>query len=63
MDENVHLLECAWLSCAAVQCLLEILLPHGNSSVEPVIQDVPLALIMQHAPTLWGALSEMPYHY
>ena len=52
MDEDVHLLECAWLSCAPVQCLLEVLLPHGNSFVKPVIQDVPLAVIMQHAPTL-----------
>ena len=46
MDENVHLLECAWLSCSAVQCLLEVLLPQGNSSVKPVIQDVTLAIIM-----------------
>ena len=44
--------KCAWLSCAAVQCLLEVLLQHGNSSVKPVIQDVTLAVIMQHAPTL-----------
>ena len=46
----MHLLECA-LSCVAVQCLLEVLLPQGNSSVKPVIQDVTLAVIMQHAPT------------
>ena len=52
MDHNVHLLECAWLSCSAVQCLLEVLLPQGNSSVQPVIQDVTLAVIIQHAPTL-----------
>ena len=52
MDENVHLLECAWLSCSAVQCLLEVLLPQGNSCVKVVIQDVTLAVIMQHAPTL-----------
>ena len=51
MEDNVHLLECAWLSCAAVQCLLEVLLPQGNSSVKPVIQDVTLAVIMQHSPT------------
>ena len=51
MDDNVQLLDCAWLSCAAVQCLLEVLLPQGNSSVQPVIQDVTLAGIMQHAPT------------
>ena len=37
---------------AAVHCLLEVLLPHGNSCGKPVIQDVPLAAIMQHAPTL-----------
>ena len=42
----MHLLECAWLCCAAVQCLLEVLLPQGNSSVKPVIQDVTLAVIM-----------------
>ena len=42
---------CAWLSCAAVQCLLEVLLPQGNSCVKPVIQDVTLAVIMQNAPT------------
>ena len=47
MEDNVHLLVCAWLSCAAVQCLLEVLLPQGNSSVKPVIQDVTLAVIMQ----------------
>ena len=47
----MHLLERAWLSCTAVQCLLEVLLPQGNSSVKPVIQDVPLAEMMQHAPT------------
>ena len=52
MEDNVHLLEFAWLSCAAVQCPLEVLLPQGNSSVKPVIQDVTLAVIMQHAPTL-----------
>ena len=51
MENNVHVLECAWLSCAAVQCLLEVLLPQGNSSVQPVIQDVTLAVIMQHALT------------
>ena len=38
--------------CSAVQCLLEVLLPRGNSSVKPVIQDVTLAVIMQHAPML-----------
>ena len=48
---NVHLLESAWLSCAAVQCLLEVLLPQGNSSVKPVIQELTLAVIMQHLPT------------
>ena len=47
----MHLLESAWLSCAAVQCLLEVLLPQGNSSVKPVIQDVTLAVIIQHPPT------------
>ena len=50
-ENNVHLLESAWLSCAAVQCLLEVLLPQGNSSVKPVIQDVTLAVITQHPPT------------
>ena len=59
----MHLLESARLSCAAVQCLLEVLLPQGISSVQPVIQDVTLAIIMQHAPmsrvvyTLGDALS------
>ena len=51
MEDNVHLLGCAWLSCSAVQCLLEVLLPQGNCSVKPVIQDVTLAVLMQHAPT------------
>ena len=51
MENNVHLSESAWLSCAAVQCLLEVLLPQGNSSVKPVIQDVTLAVMMQHPPT------------
>ena len=51
MEDKAHLLECAWLSCAAVQCLLEVLLPQRNSSVKPVIQDVTLAVIMKHAPT------------
>ena len=50
MENNVHLLESAWLSCAAVQCLLEVLLPQGNSSVKPVIQGVTLAVIIQHPP-------------
>ena len=40
MDQNVHLLECAWFSCLAVQCLLEVLLPQGNSFGKPVIQDL-----------------------
>ena len=51
MEDNLHLSESAWLSCAAVQCLLEVLLPQGNFYVKPVIQDVTLAVIMQHART------------
>ena len=36
LEDKVHLLESAWLSCAAVQCLLEVLLRQGNSSVKPM---------------------------
>ena len=52
IEHNVHLAECAWLSSAAVQCLLEVLLPPGTTSVEPVIIDMQLAQLMRHSPTL-----------
>ena len=52
IEHNVHLAECAWLSGAAVQCLLEVLLPPGTTSVKPVIIDMQLAQLMRHSPTL-----------
>ena len=52
IEHNVHLAECAWLSTAAVQSLLEVLLPPGTTSVKPVIIDMQLAQLMRHFPTL-----------
>ena len=52
IEHNVHLAECAWLSTSAVQCLLEVLLPPGTTSVKPVIIDMQLAQLMRHFPTL-----------
>ena len=40
IERNVHLAECAWLSTSAIQCLLEVLLPPGTTSVKPVIIDM-----------------------
>ena len=52
IEHNVHLAECAWLSTAAIQCLLEVLLPPRTTSVKPVIIDMQLAQRMRHFPTL-----------
>ena len=52
IEHNVHLAECAWLSTSAVQCLPEVLLLPGTTSVKPVIIDMQLAQLMRQFPTL-----------
>ena len=52
IGHNIHLAACAWLSTAAVQFLLGVLLPPGTTSVKPGIIDMQWAQLMRHFPTL-----------